>query len=112
MRDCAVDDVVDADDIRMHRFEREELATGNLLEGGGGENVIDSPHRLVDARFVADVADIEPQTVVLKRVAHIVLFFLVAGKDADFLEIVDESIEYGMTETARTAGDQKNLVFE
>jgi len=69
----------------------EELAGRDLFEGGGGEHVIDPGHYVVHRLAVSDIADIELdlmrhlRAVSLEEVAHVILLFLIAGEDADFL---------------------------
>jgi hypothetical protein len=36
---------------------------------------------------------------------HIILFLLVSRENSDLLEIVDETIQHGVTERSRTAGN-------
>ena len=87
--DGGMQDVVRADYVGAHGLHGEELAGGNLLEGGGVEDVVHAVHGVADALGVADVADEEAHLgrelggPLLQAVAHVVLLLLVAGEDAD-----------------------------
>ena len=117
--DGGVQDVVRADDVGSHGLHGEELAGGNLLQGGGVEDVVHAVHGVAHALGVADVADEEAHLggelggLLLQAVAHVVLFLLVAGEDADFGQIgVHEVLEDGVAERAGAARDHEGLVFE
>ena len=105
--------------VGLDRLEREKLATRHLLERRRMEDVVHPVHRVLDAREVAHVADVEPDLVGhvghlgLELMAHVVLFFLVAAKNANFANIrLQKAVEHGVTETARAAGNQKSLATE
>ena len=98
---------------------KEEFAAGHLLEGGGMEDVIDALHGIFEGALVADVTDVELDLVRhfrhtgLEIVAHVVLFLLVAGEDADFADVgAEETVEYGVAETTCASGDEEDFVFE
>ena len=117
--DGGVQDVVRADDVGLDRFHREEFAAGHLLEGGRVEDVVHAAHRAFEGGFVADVADVEFDLVGdvgvcgLVLVAHVVLLLLVAGEDADLLDVRgEEPFEYGIAETPGPPGDHQDLVLE
>ena len=77
----------------MRGVHREEFATWDLLEGGGVEDIVNSGHCAAAAFESADIADVEfdfrghVRVFSLIFVAHIVLLLLVAGEDADFLNV-------------------------
>ena len=111
--------VVRTEHVGLDCLQREELATGHLLERRRMENVVHPVHRVLDAREVAHVADVELDLVGhfrhldLELVAHVVLFFLVAAENANLANIrLQKAVEHGITETARTTGNQKRLATE
>ena len=79
-----VKDIVRADDVCLDGFHWEELAAGDLLQGGRVEDVVYSAHCALEAGPVADIANVELDLVCHVRVfglvlvAHIVLLFLIA----------------------------------
>lgn len=104
--------VVRADDVRLYRLHREELAGRHLLERGSVEDVVHARHGVAHGLRVAHVADVELDLLGLLRVpglepvAHVVLLLLVAREDADLPEVgVQEMLEYGGTEGTGSAGD-------
>ena len=83
------------------------------------EDVVHPVHRVLDAREVAHVADVELDLVGhvghlgLELMAHVVLFFLVAAKNANFANIrLQKAVEHGIAETTRTASNQESLTIE
>ena len=105
--------IVRALDVGAHRLHREKLATRHLLERGGMEYVVDAGHCVRNGLRVTDVADVEFHLVGVLRIlrlqlmAHIVLFLLVAGEDADLTDIAgQEVLEHGVAEAAGAAGDE------
>ena len=117
--DRGVQDVVRADDVGADGLHGEELAGGNLLEGGGMEDVVHAVHGVAHALGVADVADEEADLggelggPLLQAVAHVVLLLLVAREDADLGQVgVHEVLEHGVAERAGAARDHKGPVFE
>lgn len=117
--DGGVQDVVRADDVGTDGLHGEELAGGHLLEGGGVEDVIHAVHGVAYRLGVADVTDEETDLggelggLLLKAVAHVVLFLLVAGEDADLGQVgFHEVLEDGVAERAGAARDHEGLVLE
>ena len=117
--DRRVQDVVGADYVGLDGFHGEEFAAGDLLEGGRVEDVVHAAHRHLEGGFVADVADVEFDLVGdtgvhrLVFVAHVVLLFLVAGEDADLLDVGgQEAPQHGISEAPGPAGDHQGFVFE
>ena len=111
--------IVRTEDVGLDCLEREKLATRHLLERRRMEDVVHPVHCVLDACEVAHVANVEPDLVGhvghlgLELVAHVVLFFLVAAKNANFANIrLQKAVEHGIAETARTAGDQKRFATE
>lgn len=111
--------VVGADDVGAHSLHGEEFAGGYLLQSRGVEDVVHAVHRVAHGLGVAHVADEEPHlggehgAPLLEPVAHVVLLLLVAGEDADLLEVrVDEVLEHGVAEAARAACDHEGLACE
>lgn len=77
------------------------------------KNVIDTTGGIEHTLIVTHIAYVELQLGAGVMFAHIVLFFLVAAENADFGQIgVQEAFEYGVTEGAGAAGDEKSLVVE
>lgn len=117
--DGGMQDVVRADDVGADSLHGEELAGGNLLEGGGVEDVVHAVHGVAHALGVADVSDEEAHLggelrgPLLQAVTHIVLFLLVAREDADLGQVgVHEVLEDGVAERAGAARDHQGFVIE
>ena len=117
--DGGVEHVVRADDVGAHGLHGEELAGGNLLQGGGVEDVVHAVHGVAHALGVADVADEEAHLggelgrLLLQAVAHVVLLLFVAREDADLGQVgVHEVLEHGVAERAGAARDHESLVFK
>ena len=107
-----VEYVVRADDVGLDGLHGEELAGGNLLQGGGVEDVVHAGHGIPDGLGIADIADVEfdlfgvLRVPGLQLVAHIVLFLFIAGENADFLQVgIQKVLQNGGTERAGTAGN-------
>ena len=99
--------------VGARRLHREELARGNLLKSGGGEDVVHAAHGDVHGLLVANVADVELDLGVLQPVTHVVLLLLVAGEDADLPDVaVQEAAEDGVAETTGAAGDEEHFIFK
>ncbi len=85
--------VVCADYIGTHRLHRKKLATRNLLQCGGMENIVHSRHRVLARLQIAHVTDKELYLVSHIRilrlilVAHVVLFLLVAREYTYFSDV-------------------------
>ena len=110
--DGRVEDVVRADDVGAHGLHGEELAGGHLLERRRMEDVVHAGHGIANRLRVAHVADVELDLLGVLRMpglqlmAHVILLLLVAGEDADLLEVgIQEVLEDGGTEGTGSAGD-------
>ena len=110
--------VVRAHYVGFYRLHREELARGNLLEGRGVENVIDSVHRIAHRAEIPHISDIEANLVsqiramALKKMPHVVLFLFVAREDANLPDLrIKEVAHNGMAETPRSARNEQCLIF-
>ncbi len=90
MFDGAEQHVLGAFHVGAGCLHREELAAGYLLESRSRKHVVDASHGNVDRALVAHVADIVLHLRVLQLVAHVILLFLVAGENADFLDVAVE----------------------
>ena len=117
--DRGVEHVVRADDVGAHGLHGEELAGGNLLEGGGMEDVVNAVHGVAHRLGVADVADEEADLggelgrLLLQAVTHVVLLLLVAREDADLGQVgVHEVLEHGVAERAGASRDHQGLASE
>ncbi|MPM76624.1 hypothetical protein SDC9_123623 [bioreactor metagenome] len=71
------------------------------------EDVIYAVHGVLDAVYIAHVADVEFYLLVIVIFgAHVVLFLLVAGEDAEFFYVRrKETVEDRVTERTRAARD-------
>ena len=83
------------------------------------EDVVDAGHGIPDGLRVAHVADVELdlagilRVVGLQLVAHVVLLLLIAGEDADFLEIrIQKVLQHGGAERTGTTSDHKGCVIK
>ena len=85
--------VVGAQHVGTHGLHGKELAARNLLERGRMEDIVHAAHHAAQAVRIAYVADIKFDLAAQLRifelviVAHIVLLFFVAGKDADLADV-------------------------
>ncbi|HEX5534829.1 MAG TPA: hypothetical protein VFX33_13900, partial [Actinomycetales bacterium] len=85
-----------AQDIRTDRLDREELARGNLLEGGRMEDKVDTAGGTVDTVEVAHVPDVETDPSVIDRRSHFVLLQLITAEDADLVNaVIEEPANHG-----------------
>lgn len=114
--DGGVEHVVSADDVGSHGLHGEELAGGNLLQGGRVEDVVHPVHGVAHALGVPHVADEEVdlggelRRLLLQAVAHVVLLLLVAREDADLGQVgVHEVLENGVAERSGAARDHEGL---
>ena len=88
-----VQDIVRADDVRLHGLHREELAGGHLFQRCRVEDVVDAGHGIPDGLRVAHVADVESNFLrcfrmfSLQFMPHVVLFLLIAREDANFFQV-------------------------
>ena len=117
--DGGVQDIVRADDVGLHGLHGEKLAGGNLLQRRGVEYVVDTGHGIPDGLGIADVTDVELhlfgvlRVAGLQLVAHIVLLLLVAGEDADLLQIrIQKMLQNGRTKRTSTTSDHKGCVIK
>ena len=98
--------IVRTDHIGLHSLQRKELATGNLLQGGGGEYIIHSYHCTVYRLAVTDITDIKFHLGILQVMTHVILLFLVTAENTYFLDVtIKKTTQYGITEGTGTAGD-------
>ena len=98
--------IVRTDHIGLHGLQREELAAGNLFQGGGGKHIIHSHHGTVHRLAVTDITDIKFHFRILQVMTHVILLFLVTAKNTDFLDVtIKKTTQYGITEGTGTAGD-------
>ena len=99
--------IVRADHIGLHSLQREELATGNLLQGGGGEYIIHSYHSTINGLAITHVTDVEFYFRILQGMPHIVLLLLITAKDANFLDsAIKKATQYRVTERTCSASNQ------
>ena len=111
--DAGGDDVVRAEDVGLGGLERVELAGRDLLERRGGEDVVHPFERVGDGAVVTNIADVELQLVAVVLLAHVVLLLLVAGEDADLLDLgLQEAVHDRVPERAGSPGDQQNLAVK
>ena len=110
--DGGVEDIVRADDVRAHGLHGEKLAGRHLFERRRMEDVVYARHGVAHGLRIAHVADVEfdllgvLRMLRLQLVAHVILLLLVAGEDADLLEVgIQEVLEDGGTEGTGSAGD-------
>ena len=88
-----VQHVIGADYVGLDRLHREELARRHLLESGRVKDVVDAGHSVANGLRVADIADVElhllcsVRVLGLKLMTHIILLFLIARENADFLQV-------------------------
>lgn len=98
--------VIGSDDVRFDRLEREKLAGRHLFERRRVEDIIHAVHRVFQAGDIPHVAEVIFDFVVVVQMPHIVLFFFVAGKNADFSDVgVEKAAQHGVAEAAGAAGD-------
>jgi hypothetical protein len=83
------------------------------------EDIIDPGHGISAGLNIAHIANKELYFMShigessLVFMTHVILFFLVAREDANLLDIrIEESTKHGVSETARTACNQQDFVFE
>ena len=98
-----VKNVVRANDVGLDGLHREKLATRDLLEGGGVEDVVHAAHRALERGPVAHVADVEfdlardLRIIGLVLMPHVVLLLLVPRENADLLDVcLEEPPENGI----------------
>lgn len=94
-----LEDVVGTETVSLDGFGWEELAAWHLLERGSVKNIINALDGIFEAVFIADVADVESQLIVVVVKPHIVLFFLVSRKNTDLLDVgFEETFDDGVAE--------------
>ena len=83
------------------------------------EHVVNTLHRILQRALITHVADVEfylaghLRHTGLEIVAHIVLFLLIAGEDADFADVgAKETVQNRVAEGTGTAGNKKDFVFK
>ena len=107
------DDVVRAENVSLGSFERVELARRYLLERRSREDVVHAFERVDDRTVIADVANVELQFVVVVFLTHVVLLLLVAGEDADLLDLgLKEAVHDRVAEGASASSNQENLAIK
>ena len=113
MFNSALKDIARSDDVRAGRLHREELAGGNLLKGCSREDVVNTAHGDIYRCLVPNIADVILHFRALEHVTHVILLFLVARENTNFFDVaIEETTKYGVPETARTACNQQDFVFE
>ena len=82
-----------AQHIGLHCFDREEFAGRNLLQCCRVENIVDTMHSILHRLKISNIPNVKFNLVACFRelclifMAHIVLFFLISGKDTDLSDI-------------------------
>ena len=98
--------IVRTDHIGLHSLQREELAAGNLLQGGGGKHIIHSHHGTVHRLAVTHVTNVEFYFGILQVMTHVILLLLVATENTYFPDVrIEETTQYGVTKRSGTASD-------
>ena len=98
--------IVGTDHIGLHSLQREKLATGNLLQGGGGKHIIHSHHGTVHRLAVTDITNVEFYFGILQVMTHVILLFLVTAKNTDFLDVtIKKTTQYSVTKRSGASGD-------
>ena len=117
--DSSMQNIVCADDIGLNSLHRKKLTGRNLLQSSSMEDVVNTGHSVLDGLRVADITDVELDLLgcfrvfCLKLMAHIVLLLLIAGEDADFLEIrIQKVLQHGGAERTGTTSDHKGCVIK
>ena len=112
-------DVIRTDDVGLNGLHGEELAGRNLLQSSSVEDVVNTGHSVTDGLGIADIADVELhlfgvlRVLGLKLVTHIILLLLIAGEDADFLQVrIQEMLQNGRTKRTSTTSDHKGCVIK
>ncbi len=104
------DDVVAPLDVGLDRLHGEELAAGDLLQSGRGEDVVYPDEGALDRAVVPDVADVELKLLGVVLLPHVVLLLLVAREDADLLDGgVDQAVDDRVAEASGASGDEEGL---
>lgn len=83
-----------------------------LTLASGQKHVIHPLHGISDAAGAAHIPDVILNPLVPVELAHVILFFFIPGKDADFGERVgfQESAQDGVAKGAGPAGDEEGFV--
>ena len=75
--------------------------------------IIHTPHRLVEAVIVTNIADMKFQFRIIQHDAHLFLLFLITAEDPYLAHLRrKETLEDGIPERPRTAGDHQYFAFE
>ena len=113
------DHIVRTGHVGFDRFHGVKLAGGYLLEGGSVEHIIHPAERRGDGTVVPHITYVEFDFLCVLRiqlligVAHVVLFFLIAGKNTNLADIRGQkAIQNRMPEGAGAARDEENLMFK
>jgi hypothetical protein len=112
--DARIDDVLCAQDVGLDGLEGVVLGGGNLFQRRGVYDKMDAPHGAVDAISIPDVAQQEAQPVIPEFRAHLALFQLVPGEDAEGPErvILHEAPGECPSEGTGASGEKNDLVLE
>ena len=98
--------IVRTDHIGLHSLQREELATGNLLQGGSRKHIIHSHHGTVHRLTVTHITNVKFYFGILQVMTHVILFFLVTAKNTDFLDVtIKKTTQYSVTKRSGASGD-------
>ena len=106
-----VDQVIGTDDVGLHGLHREKFTARNFLECSGMEHIVNARHHVLNALSVTDVSYEKLNLMIvlgmerLKLMTHVILLFLIAGKDPDLSDVSrQEMVEHAVPETAGTSG--------
>ena len=117
--DGSMQDIVRANDVSLNSLHWEEFAGRDLLQCSGMENVVNTRHSVLDGLRIADITDIELDflsrfwVLSLKLMAHIILLFLIARENADFLEVrIKEVFQNSRAKRTRTTSNHKSCVIK
>src|SRR5262249_18275191 len=113
--DRRVDDVLRAEDVRLHAFPRVVLGDRNLLEGGGVDHHVHALERAAQAVAITHVAEEEAQRRVLPDdLAHLGLLELVAREDDQppWAMAREQPLDEAAAERARASRDQHGPIGE
>ena len=84
-----------------------------MFKGSSREDVVNAAHGDIYRSLVADIADVILHFRTLEHVTHVILFLLVTRENTNFFDVaIEEATKYGVPETARTACNQQDFVFE
>ena len=113
------DHIVGTGHIGFDRFHGVKLAGGYLLEGGSVEHIIHPAERRGDGTVVPHITYVEFDFLCVLRiqlligVAHVVLFFLIAGKNTNLADIRGQkAAQYGISKGACPTGNEQYFLFK